>query len=167
VISLDSPDWASLQHAYGNASDIPALLRQLETVPAAEGNSEPWFSLWSALAHQGDVYTASFAAVPHVVRVLATSPSSASFTYFQFPAWVEICRQRHNLTVPDELSASYFTALEKLGHLVCAASSSDWDFEFLRVALSAMAISKGSALTAEALLQLDEVSAEEFLAPRR
>jgi hypothetical protein len=56
--------------------------------------------------------------------------------------------------------------LEKLGHLVCAATSSDWGFEFLRAALSAMAISKGSVLMAEALLQLDEVSAEEFLTAR-
>ena len=167
MISLDSPDWASLEHAYGNASNIPGLLRRLETLPAAEGNSEPWFSLWSALAHQGDVYTASFAAVPHVIRVLATSPTSAPSSYFQFPVWVEICRQRHKLNVPADLSGSYFTALDKLGQLVCAATSRDWDFEFLRVALSAMAISKGSALMAEALLELDEVSAEVFLAPRR
>jgi hypothetical protein len=110
VISLDSPYWASLQHAYGNASDIPALLRQLKTLPSAEGNAEPWFSIWSALAHQGDVYTASFVAVPHVVSVLATSSSSASFTYFQFPTWVEICRNKHSLTVPDDLSSSYFEA---------------------------------------------------------
>jgi hypothetical protein len=167
MISLDSPDWTQLRHAYGDASDIPALLRQLETMPAAEGNSEPWFSLWSALAHQGDVYTASFAAVPYVVDALATSPSSASYTYFQFPAWVEICRQRHDLTVPEELSSSYFKALEMLGHLVCAAAASDWDFDFLRIALSAMAISKGSALIAETLMELDKVSAEEFLLPRR
>ena len=167
MISLESPYWASLQHAYGKASDIPALLRQLETNPSAEGNAEPWFSLWSALAHQGDVYTASFAAVPHAVRVLASSPSSASFTYFQFPTWVEICRQRHHLTVPGELSSSYFEALTRLGSLVCAASSRAWSFDFMRAALAAMAISKGSALMAEALLELDEDSAEEFLAPRR
>jgi hypothetical protein len=105
--------------------------------------------------------------VPHVVNVLATSPSSASFTYFQFPVWVEICRLRHHLTVSDELSSSYFEALQKLGGLVCAASSRDWDFDFMRIALSAVAISKGSALMAEVLLELDEVSAEEFLAPKR
>jgi hypothetical protein len=167
VISLDSPDWASLQHAYGDATDIPALLRQLDAFPSAEGNAEPWFTLWSALAHQGDVYPASFAAVPHIVSVLATSPSLASFTYFQFPVWVEICRLRHNLTVPEELSLSYFEALQKLGSLVCAASSRDWDFDFTRVALAAMAISKGFALMAEALLELDKASAEEFLAPKR
>ncbi len=167
MISLDSPDWASLQHAYGCAADIPALLLQLDTFPLAEGNAEPWFTLWSALAHQGDVYTASFAAVPHVVSALAISPLSASFTYFQFPVWVEICRLRHNLTVPEELSSSYFEALQKLGSLVCAASSRDSDFDFTRVALAAMAISKGFALTAEALLELDEASAEKFLVPRR
>jgi len=41
MISLDSPEWANLKHAYGNASDMPALLRQLETLPSSEGNSEP------------------------------------------------------------------------------------------------------------------------------
>jgi hypothetical protein len=74
---------------------------------------------------------------------------------------------RHHLTVSDELSSSYFEALQKLGGLVCAASSRDWDFDFMRIALSAVAISKGSALMAEVLLELDEVSAEEFLAPKR
>ena len=105
--------------------------------------------------------------MPHVVRALATSSSSAWFTYFQFPAWVEICRRRHGQPVPDELSSAYFKALGLLGSLVCAASSREWDLDFTRAALSAMAVSKGSALLAEALLELDELSAEEFLAPRR
>ena len=56
-------------------------------------------------------YTASFAAIPHVVRVLATAPAMASYSYFQFPAWVEICRRRHNLSVPDDLAPDYFEHL--------------------------------------------------------
>jgi hypothetical protein len=163
MLSLDSPEWASLEHAYGSASDIPDLLRQLATLPSSEGNAEPWFSIWSALAHQGDVYTASFAAVPHVVRFLATAPAAASFVYFQFPAWVEICRQRHGLTVPDDLSSDYFTALKTLGSLVCAASSRDWDHDFLVCALAAMAVSKGFPLVAEAVQELDDATAESFL----
>ena len=55
MLSLESPEWANLHHAYGPASDIPRLLRQLDTLPLASGNAEPWFSIWSALAHQGDV----------------------------------------------------------------------------------------------------------------
>lgn len=56
ALPLDSARWATLEHAYGKASDLPAMLRQLDALPEAIGNEEPWFSLWSALAHQGDVY---------------------------------------------------------------------------------------------------------------
>jgi hypothetical protein len=163
MLSLDSPEWASLEHAYGSAVRHTRSLRQLATLPSSEGNAEPWFSIWSALAHQGDVYTASFAAVPHVVRFLATGPAAASFVYFQFPAWVEIWRQRHGLTVPDDLSSDYFTALKMLGSLVCAASSRDWDHDFLVSALAAMAVSKGFPLVAEAFQELDDATAESFL----
>ena len=57
-LPLDSPRWPELNHAYGKASDIPALLRQLDSFPPSGPDDEPWFSLWSALAHQGDVYPA-------------------------------------------------------------------------------------------------------------
>jgi hypothetical protein len=97
MIGLDSPEWANLKHAYGDAFDMPAILRQLETRPSYDGNSEPWFSIWSALAHQGDVYSASFAAVPHIVRVLATAPAAASFVYLQFPAWSRYADSGTNL----------------------------------------------------------------------
>jgi hypothetical protein len=163
MLSLESPEWANLHHAYGPASDIPRLLRQLNTLPIADGNAEPWFSIWSALAHQGDVYTASFAAVPHVVRVLSTAPAMASYSYFQFPAWVEICRRRHNLCVPDDLAPDYFEALNKLPKLVGAAAVHEWDGDFLTAAMSALAVGKGFSDVAEAALELSPDVAEEFL----
>jgi hypothetical protein len=94
LLSLDSPRWSELKHAYGQASDTPALLRRLANVPDSADDKEPWFSLWSSLAHQGDVYSASFAAVPHVVQALCSAPLKADYTYFQFPAWVEVCRKK-------------------------------------------------------------------------
>jgi hypothetical protein len=126
MLSLDSPRWSELQHAYGPASDIPNLLRQLEALPSAEGDSEPWFSLWSSLAHEGDVYPASFAAVPHVVRVLSGAPASADSSFFQFPAWVEICRQKKAVSIHQDLRSEYFAALSQLPALVAAASSREW-----------------------------------------
>ena len=163
MIRLDSPEWANLEHAYGCASDIPGLLLQLGDLPSSEGNDEPWFSLWSALAHQGDVYSASYAAVPHIVRVLATAPTEAFFVYFQFPAWVEICRQRHKVVVPERLSSAYFEALKMLGMLVGAASAREWDRDFLLSALSAMAVSKGFVLIAEAVQELDDATIDKLL----
>ena len=163
MLALDSDRWSELQHAYGVASDIPALLRQLDRLPPAENRQEPWFSLWSSLAHQGDVYSASFAAVPHVVKALSSSPASADSTYFQFPAWVEICRAKKNVTVPADLAPAYFEALSKLPALVAAAASRPWDASFLSCALSAIAVAKDQPAVAEAVLELSPEAAAEFM----
>jgi hypothetical protein len=163
LLSLENPRWSELQHAYGKASDIPTLLRQLAEVPHSSDDREPWFSLWSSLAHQGDVYSASFAAVPHIVQALSTAPLKADFSYFQFPAWVEVCRIKTNVPVPEDIAPSYFEALSRLPTLVAAASAREWDGSFLSCALSAIAASKGQAAIAEAILELSPEVAEEFL----
>lgn len=145
MLSLDSPGWAKLKHACGEASDIPGLLRQLESLPSSDGESEPWLRLWRALAHRGKVYPASFAAVPHVVRVLEQDPAQADFSYFRFPVWVEICRQKNCVAIPDHLADPYFDALARLP------------------SLSAMAASRGYASVAAAVMELDAEAAEEFM----
>ncbi|MFJ8545915.1 hypothetical protein ACIRFH_28670 [Streptomyces sp. NPDC093586] len=58
-------DWSRLTHAYGSAEDIPALLERI----ASDPTSARWNDLWSALCHQGSVYSASFAALPWLVGV--------------------------------------------------------------------------------------------------
>ena len=163
MLSLDSIRWSELEHAYGEASDIPDLLRQLSSLPASKGEDEPWYSLWSALAHQGDVYSASFAAVPHVVAALASSPSSADSTYFHFPAWVEICRAKSEVVVPDDLAPAYFGALSRLPSLVAEASSREWDSDLLVCALSAVAAAKNQPAVAEAVLELSPDVAMQFI----
>jgi len=143
---------------------MPALLRQLATLPPADADAEPWFSLWSALAHQGDVYPASFAAVPHVVRALATAPDRADAVYLQFPTWVDIFRRRRDVAVPDDLRAAYGAALAALPRLIAAAAGRAWDDEFLACALAALAAAKGSASVAEVALELTHEVAEDVLA---
>src|SRR5437016_5183146 len=103
MLSLDSPRWRELRHAYGPAVDTPALLAELRAYPRCEGEKEPWWSIWSSLAHQGDVYSASFAAVPHVVAALATNPLRCDSSYIHLPAWVEICRVKNNTLIPAEI----------------------------------------------------------------
>ena len=162
-LPLDSPRWAELDHAYWKAHDTPALLAQLEAFPSSLYNAEPWYSLWSSLAHQGDVYPASFAAVPHVVRALAIAPLRADFAYFQFPAVVEAWRQRKGVQVPEDLHANYFAALAALPRLVAAAADKEWDGGFLSCALAAIAAAKGNGAVAEAALELSPDVAPEFL----
>jgi hypothetical protein len=163
MLELDDPRWAELHHAYGSASDTPNALRQLENTSVSTDREDPWFTLWSSLAHQGDVYSASFAAVPHVIGVLARAPAASDLSFFQFPAWVEICRQRKGVSIPDYLSEAYFSALRELPALVAGAATREWDDGFLACALSAIAVAKGHIAIAEAALELDTKTAEEFL----
>ncbi|MEU5881826.1 hypothetical protein [Spirillospora sp. NPDC047279] len=58
-------DWSQLRHAYGCADDVPGMLDRL--VP--DEGAEVWVELWSAICHQGTVYSASFAALPRLTEV--------------------------------------------------------------------------------------------------
>lgn len=165
MLDLASPRWRDLAHAYGSAADIPDLLRQLHELPKASGKEEPWFSIWSALAHQGDVYSASFAAVPHVINALAKAPDQVDESYFQFPAWVEICRAKNRLEPPVDLRDAYFKALALLPKLVATAASNEWDTGFLASALAAVAAAKGQHEVAEAVMEMSTPKvATDFLA---
>lgn len=154
MLELSSPRWSELRDAYGSAAKIPELLRQLSAFPSDDGSSEPWFSLWSALAHQGDVYSGSFAAVPYVIAAIASSPERVTDVYFHFPAWVEICRHKNGADVPDELVADYFDSLSLIPALVASAAEKQWSTAFTACALSATAAAKGQHELAEVLLEL-------------
>lgn len=163
MIPLDSPRWSELEHAYGSAADIPALLAQLDSFPSSDGDSEPWFSLWSALCHQDDVYSASFAAVPHIIRVLASDPIRADFSFFQLPACIEIARARDDFPILTDLRQPYIEALQQLPVLVGAAAARQWDENLLCCALSAIAAAKGFPSVASATLELNPKTAEQFM----
>jgi hypothetical protein len=154
MIPLDSPRWPELQHAYGSAADIPALLRDLETFPSCGGNSEPWFTLWSTLCHQGSIYSASFAAVPHIVRILASDPMRGDFSFFQLPACIEFLRAENEIPVPMDLQQPYHDAVQQLPSLVATAAARPWDASLLCCALSAIAAAKGFPSIARAAMEL-------------
>ena len=100
------------------------------------------------------MYSASFAAVPHVVAAIESAPARASFAYFTFPAWVEVCRRQNSVEIPTDLAAGYFDYLARLPALVAAASAREWDEGFLRGALAAIAAAKGHPALANAVLEL-------------
>jgi hypothetical protein len=128
---------------YGRA-DIPALLRQLTDLPSSETDNEPWFSIWSALVHQGDVYSASFAAVPHIIEALASAPLKTEFSYFQSPAWVEVCRTKKGVSVPEDIAPAYFESLSRLPSLVGVAAARPWDEGFYVALFRRLLRRKGS-----------------------
>src|SRR5262249_32630202 len=100
----------------------------------------------------------------HVVAALATAPTEADASFFQFPAWVEICRAKGGVEVPEDLRVSYFESLGRLPELVAQASSRRWEAGFLARALSAIAASQGQHAIAEAVLEISSTEvAGQFL----
>ncbi|WP_020522384.1 hypothetical protein [Catelliglobosispora koreensis] len=65
LADLDLIDWSELEHAYGEAADVPDLLRSLDGDPEAFGD------LLGALCHQGHRYSASAAAVPFLAGLVS------------------------------------------------------------------------------------------------
>jgi hypothetical protein len=164
MLPLDSPKWSDLRHAYGAASDVPKLIEQLRALPPDAGaEAEPYSSLWSSLCHQDTVYTASYAAVPLIVELMAAAPERVPETVFQLVACIEIARgQGRGPDIPADLVADYFAALTRLPALVAGASKVKWDQGFCQVALAAVAVSKGFWSLADAVLELDEETIEDL-----
>ena len=162
-LALDSLRWSELEHAYGRASNIPDLLRQLSQMPGADMQSDPWLTLWSSLAHQDGIYSASFAVVPHVIAAISLAPEQADYGYFEFPAVIETCRIKSGLQIPADLSFAYFESLKAIPRLVALASVQDWDETDVRCALSAIAASKGQHALAEVLMEMSANDAKEYM----
>lgn len=152
--SLNRIKWSELSHAYGFASGIEPLLRSLYSFPPeSDPKSEPWHTRWTSLCHQGDVYSASFAATPIIVDALSTDPAKATQSYFLLPVCIELARVIHRADVPKDLEKLYFEALSKFPQLV--ANSPLRDQDSTAAALAAVAVSKGQWSTAQLLVEIE------------
>ena len=165
MLDLESNRWSELQHAYGEASDIPDMLRKLSSYPPHKNyESEPYFSLWSALCHQDDVYEASYAAVPHIIKLLADNPAKAHWDFFLLPTCIEISRYRGmGPKIPIDLEKAYFDSLSRIPLIVAEAAKQSWDFYYAGTAAAATVVAKGHHDLAEAILELSENTLPEFM----
>jgi len=159
MIALSSPRWATLSHAYGPAADVPELLHQLAgaTAPKRGYDSEPWFTLWSSLCHQGDAYDASYAAVPHIVEIACSAEGPIDYGFFQLPAAIAIARtSAKGPPVPPDLAEAYGSAISRLAECIALHMNEDWDEPTLLSAASALAVAKGHYRAAQAIMNLDD-----------
>lgn len=123
-------DWAGLHHAYGPASDIPGLLTAARTAPAPRHyDEEPWFSLWSALYHQDDIYPASYAAVPELLAIAEARSDAVRSQALYLAALIELARHAPGAPpMPSEVLVAYEAAMfraEALARAAAAAASDE------------------------------------------
>jgi hypothetical protein len=68
LAGLDDVPWHDMNHAYGPATEVPAILRGLvDDDPAAREVALD--AMYGAVHHQGDVYDCTVAAVPFLIRI--------------------------------------------------------------------------------------------------
>ncbi|MGW1407517.1 HEAT repeat domain-containing protein [Streptomyces sp. NPDC002403] len=66
---IDEVDWASMEHAYGPAGDVPAMLRGLASADPAE-REQALDGMYGAVHHQGDVYACTLACIPFLFELV-------------------------------------------------------------------------------------------------
>src|SRR5262245_5941341 len=92
MLSLDDNHWANLSGPCGMKCD-PRLLAKLES---GQNTEATWHELWDDLHHQGDVGEASYAAVPHLVRIYRHHVTPPDWSTYAIVAVIELARARGN-----------------------------------------------------------------------
>jgi len=143
MLALDNPRWKELRQAHGSAKSTPKLLNELFE------DSSKWDDIWGSLCHQGDIYSGTYAAVPHLV-------SKTDMANLKFSLWTLIfcgtVQSRGNLVggpVPADLIEPFDNAImtmqEKSLPLVKEAISQNAlkDFPLIDLVQAAYALHHG------------------------
>jgi hypothetical protein len=159
ALPFGSPRWGELAQAYGSGEDIPQLLDYLARVSDDE-RTGLWFGLWSTLVSEGRVYTASYAAVPHLVAFAEGRPLADRAQALHLAGTIVAAQQEPGAPpVPDDVAAGYAGALARAAALVARSVAEPWDPDVAQVLASVLAIVKGHPRFGRAALALEPVVA--------
>ncbi|WP_159451020.1 HEAT repeat domain-containing protein [Micromonospora cremea] len=87
--SWDAVDWSSVQHAYGQAVEVPDLLGRLRSRDR-EARRSAYQGLFDLLVHQGSRYEASAVATPFLVEIVADPKAPDRFAACQVLAAIAV-----------------------------------------------------------------------------
>lgn len=153
MLSLDDPRWAQLQGGYRVLFDPRPLLRAMEV---AHDVGPIWKELWNNLHHQGDVGEASYAAVPHLVRI-HKQRDLLDWNTYGLVATIDIAKDsKHNPSIPEWLQAGYVDAMKQLGETAMAELPRIDDAEIVRAILAVVALWKGARTYGRLLVDFTE-----------
>ena len=122
----------------------------------ARGDGRAFEELWTELFHQGDVGLASYAAVPHLVKLCADHWRE-SWQPYALVASIELARDRGaNPEPPDSLNPEYRDAISELARVGLEVLPRAAEPELVRAILSVVALSKGLRTYSAMLLDFSE-----------
>jgi hypothetical protein len=158
MLSLDDARWNELKGGYQTPFDPRPLLKKIES---GEDLENTWHELWGELHHQGDVGEASYAAVPHIVRI-HRHQGILDWNPYALVACIELARaQGNNPALPTWLENEYFDSIQELAKIGMDEFSQSKASAEIRGILTVLALSKGARTYAKLILEYSE---EELIA---
>lgn len=163
---LDFTDarWSGLHGGYRVPYDPRPALTNLErehAVPRA------WDELWQELHHQGDVGTASYAAVPHLLRIHKARGAPDWNTFALAGCIEQVRRTGRNPVMPTWLQDGYERAWRDIVDVALADLARSSESTLVRSAIGVIAMARGLTRIGEAILDFTEDELAEMIAEYR
>ena len=109
MLDLGSPRWLALETSHGT---IPHLGDAVRTVLARGFDGREWPALYELLIHQGTIYPAAYAVLPHVIAHAATrEPATLASFWTDVGFLLGAPDKRQVAAVPADLVAGFEAAL--------------------------------------------------------
>ncbi|BDG01547.1 hypothetical protein [Anaeromyxobacter oryzae] len=161
MLPLSDPSWKALKGGYKVPYDASVPLARLEA------GDDVWEELWQELHHQGDVGEASYASVPHLVRICSDLPSR-DWNVYALVSTIEVERHRKsNPPLPEWVRADYERAQKNLLALGLKDLGRVEDALTIRSILGAVALAKGALKLGTWIAFADESEIDEMLNDRQ
>jgi len=153
MLSLDDNRWNNLTGGYRTKFDPRPLFAELES---EQNRKTAWHELWENLHHQGDVGEASYASVPHLVRIHRKS-GIVDWNTYAIVAIIELARgEGNNPEVPKWLEEGYLRAIRELAEIGAVEIWRIEEPESVSSILSIIAIAKGLRTHGRFLVEYSE-----------
>ena len=154
MIALSDPLWATFAGGYRVLYDASPILKELED--GDEDLVPIWEELSEELHHQGDVDIASYAVVPHLVRV-CLARNLLEWNVFALVATIEECRVfGKNPPLPSWLKNDYDSAIKELAEFGAQNFSKDWPKELTQAFLAVAAFAKDFPNSGRMLIEFSD-----------
>ncbi len=156
-LELSSPRWAELTQAFGTAEDVPRLLASLSTTQDGRERAELWYGVAATLCPGGRVFTASYAAAPHLLRITADMALAERVVAVQLVSEIEVARHEAGAAaIPGDVLLAYARTIESLPAVVAELAVVSWDEGTAQVLSAALAVGKRQPVLARRIMALGD-----------
>ena len=148
---LNDSRWKELKSGYRITYDARPLIQRFAS---GSENQACWNEVWDELHHQGDVDTAAYATLPHLISIYEKREVDPYLFHFAATVASE-AGERDNPLVPDFLRNSYNEGLDHLFERGLVGLKSKLTLVNVRMILAFLACQRGARILSWAIRDID------------